>query len=73
MKTIFINHVICKFPAFRKTIVPKFWNHFIVYSGQKSGGDDEPSEGSVEVMSRVATAVSELYDSAVSFIPQIHK
>ncbi|KAK4305032.1 hypothetical protein Pmani_023056 [Petrolisthes manimaculis] len=57
----------------RKVIVPKFWSHFIVYSKQKNDGDDESSEGSVEVMSRIATAVSELYDSAVSFIPQIHK
>ncbi|KAK7008348.1 Anaphase-promoting complex subunit 2 [Halocaridina rubra] len=60
--------------ALRQTIVPDFWQHFKAYYDQKHGKDnDEPGEGSVDVMSRVAAAVSELYDGAVSFIPLIHR
>ncbi|XP_071521652.1 anaphase-promoting complex subunit 2 [Panulirus ornatus] len=59
--------------ALRQSVVPKFWSHFLTYNSEKCGKDDYPGEGSVEVMSSVATAVSELYDSAVSFLPQIHR
>ncbi|XP_042881814.1 anaphase-promoting complex subunit 2-like [Penaeus japonicus] len=59
--------------ALRQSIVPKFWQHFVTFEAQKNGKEDDAGEGSVEVMSRVATAVSELYDSAVSFLPQIHR
>ncbi|KAG7175880.1 Anaphase-promoting complex subunit 2-like [Homarus americanus] len=59
--------------ALRQSIVPKFWSNFVIYNSQRCGKDDDPGEGSVEVMSRVATAISELYDSAVSFLPQIHR
>ncbi|XP_064089361.1 anaphase-promoting complex subunit 2-like [Macrobrachium nipponense] len=57
----------------RQKIVPEFWQHFKTYNNQKQDGDEETSEGSVEVMSRVASAVSELYDGAVSFLPLIHR
>lgn len=61
------------FLFFRQSIVPKFWQHFVTFEAQKNGKEEDAGEGSVEVMSRVATAVSELYDSAGSFVPQINR
>ncbi|XP_069956279.1 anaphase-promoting complex subunit 2 isoform X2 [Cherax quadricarinatus] len=57
----------------RQSVVPKFWSHFVTYNTEESGRYEGASEGSVEVMSRVTTAVSELYSSAVTFLPQIHR
>ena len=58
--------------------MPEFWQHFNTYNKIKkqeknAQEEEETSEGSVEVMSRVATAVCELYDGAVSFLPLIHR
>uniref|UniRef100_A0A0P4W136 Anaphase-promoting complex subunit 2 n=2 Tax=Scylla olivacea TaxID=85551 RepID=A0A0P4W136_SCYOL len=55
--------------ALRRSISPNFWSHFTTYNASKSKDD----EGSVEVMSRVSSAVGELYSSATAFLPQIHR
>lgn len=58
----------------RHKIVPSFWRHFVEYvAGTVGSHEEEEGEGSVEVMTRVATAVSELYHSAVTYLPLIHR